>query len=34
MLERGDLSGQVVEVGEVVRGEQFALDDGEVDLVG
>ena len=32
MLERGDLRGEVVEVCEVIWGEQFALDDGAVDL--
>jgi hypothetical protein len=30
MLERGDLRGEVVEVCEVIWGEQFALGDAEV----
>jgi hypothetical protein len=34
LLECGDLVGELVETDEVVRGEQLALDDGEVDLVG
>lgn len=34
LFEGEDLRGEAVEVSEVVGGEQFALDDGEVDLVG
>ena len=33
-FEGEDLLGEAVEVAEVVGGEQLALDDGEVDLVG
>jgi len=31
-LEGKDLGGELVEIFEVVRGEELALDDGEVDL--
>ena len=31
-LEGGELFGQLLETGEVVGGEQLALDDREVDL--
>ena len=34
LLEGEDLAGELIEVLEVVGGEEFALDDGEVDLVG
>jgi len=34
LLEGEDLGGELIEVLEVVRGEELALDDGEVDLVG
>ena len=33
-FEGGELFGQLVKTGDVVRGEQLALDDGEVDFVG
>jgi hypothetical protein len=32
LLECCDLLGEVLEVGEVIRREQLALNDGEVDL--
>ena len=32
VFEGGDPVGELVEVGEVVGGEDLALDDGEVDL--
>jgi hypothetical protein len=31
-LEGGELFGQLFETGDVVGGEELALDDGEVDL--
>ena len=34
LLEGEDLGGELIEVLEVVGGEELALDDGEVDLVG
>ena len=34
LLEGEDLGGELVQVLEVVGGEELALDDGEVDLVG
>jgi hypothetical protein len=34
LFEGEDLLGEVAEVAEVVGGEELALDDGEVDLVG
>jgi hypothetical protein len=34
VFEGEDLLGGAVEVAEVVGGEELALDDGEVDLVG
>jgi hypothetical protein len=34
LLEGQDLGGELIEVLEVVGGEELALDDGEVDLVG
>jgi len=33
-LECGEAAGDLVQVGEVAGVEDFALDDGEVDLVG
>jgi hypothetical protein len=34
LFEGEDLGGELVQALEVVGGEQLALDDGEVDLVG
>jgi hypothetical protein len=34
LFEREDLGGELIEVFEVVGGQELALDDGEVDLVG
>ena len=31
-LERGEAAADLIQVGEVVGGEDFALDDGEVDF--
>ena len=34
MLLEGDLGGELIEILEVVGGEELALDDGKDDLVG
>jgi hypothetical protein len=34
LLEGEDLLGELIQALEVIGGEQLALDDGEVDLVG